>query len=202
MLQKTKNRYFLSLPSSGQTNNDTVIVWDWQLNAFSVYAGIAASSMATVYVNAISERIYFGDYAGWVYQMDTGVDDYPLSVKTAINAYYYTNWKTYNDIVDQKGVPNIVVYYQSNNAVMTLVYSYDFDIGDTYSQTFSTNTSSSVYGTAIYGTATYAGVGGSQQRRDLDGRGRVVRFGFKNANLSETFQIDGLGSFAHLETNV
>jgi hypothetical protein len=59
-----------------------------------------------------------------------------------------------------------------------------------------------VYGTAVYGVGTYAGVGGSQQRRDLDGRGRVVRFGFKNMNLSETFQIDGLGSFAHLETSV
>lgn len=202
MLQKTKNRYFLSLPSSAQTNNDTVVVWDWQLNAFSIYAGIAASSMATVYVNAISERIYFGDYAGFVYQMDTGVDDYPLNVQTAINAYYYTNWKTYDDLVDQKGIPNVVIYYQSNNAIISLVYSYDFETGDTYMQTFSTATSSSVYGTAIYGVDTYAGVGGAQQRRDLDGRGRVIRIGFKNSNLSETFQIDGLGSFAHLETNV
>ena len=202
MLQKTKNRYFLSIPSNGQTNNDTVVVWDWQLNAFTIYAGISASSMTTVYVNAISEQIYFGDYSGFVYRMDNGSDDYPLNVQTAINAYYYTNWKSYDDIVDQKGVPNIVVYYQTNNAVITLVYSYDFENADTYSQTFSTNTSSDVYGTAIYGTSTYAGVGGSQQRRDLDGRGRVVRFGFKNANLSETFQIDGLGSFAHLETNI
>lgn len=202
MLQKTKNRYFLSLPSSGQTNNDTVVVWDWQLNAFGIYKSIAAASMSTVYVNAISERIYFGDYSGFVYQMDTGTDDYPLNVQAAINAYYYTNWKHYNDIVDQKGIPNIVLYYQTNNAVMTLVYSYDFESADTYTQTFSTATSTSVYGTAVYGVGTYAGIGGSQQRRDLDGRGRVIRLGFKNANLSETFQIDGLGSFAHLETSV
>lgn len=202
MLQKTKNRYFCSLPSSGQTNNDTVVVWDWQLNAFSLYAGIAASSMSSVFVSAISERIYFGDYVGFVYRMDTGSDDYPLNVQTAINAYYYTNWKHYDDIVDQKGIPNIVVYYQTNNAVITLVYSYDFESADTYTQTFSTATSTSVYGTAVYGTGTYAGIGGGQQRRDLDGRGRVIRFGFKNMNLSETFQIDGLGSSAHLETNV
>ncbi len=201
MLQKNKNRYFLSLPSNAQTNNDTVIVWDWQLNAFSVYGAIAANSMVTVYVGAIDERIFFGDYSGFVYQMDTGVDDFPLNVRTAITSYYYTNWKNYDDLVDQKGVPNIVLYYQSNNAVMTLAYSYDFENADTFSQTFSTATSTDVYGTAIYGTSTYAGEGGSQQRRDLDGRGRVIRFGFKNANLSETFQIDGMGSFAHLETN-
>lgn len=202
MLQKTKNRYFISLPSEGQTNNDKVVVWDYQLNAFSIYSGIAASAMTTVYVNAVSERIYFGDYAGWVYRMDTGVDDYPLGVQTAINAYYYTNWKHFDDIVDQKGIPNIVVYYQSNNAVITLVYSYDFETADTYTQTFSTATSTSVYGTAVYGTGTYAGVGGAQQRRDLDGRGRVIRLGFKNSTMSETFQIDGIGSFVHLETSV
>lgn len=201
MVQKNKNRYFCSLPSSGQTNNDVVVVWDWQLNAFSLYGGIAANSMTTIYVGAIDERIYFGDYSGFVYRMDIGSDDYPLNVQTAINSYYYTNWKNYDDLVDQKGIPNIVLYYQTNNAVMTLVYSYDFDSADTYTQTFSTATSTSVYGTAIYGTGTYAGVGGSQQRRDLDGRGRVVRFGFKNSNLTETFQIDGMGSFAHLETN-
>lgn len=202
MRQKNKNRYFCSLPSNGQTNNDVVVVWDWQLNAFSLYGGIAGAAMATVYVSGVEERIYFSDYSGFVYRMDTGSDDYPLNVQTAINAYYYTNWKHYDDIVDQKGIPNIVVYYQTNNAVMTLVYSYDFENADTYTQTFSTATSTSVYGTAVYGTGTYAGIGGAQQRRDLDGRGRVVRFGFKNANLSETFQIDGLGSFAHLETSV
>lgn len=201
MRQKNKNRYFCSLPSSGQTNNDVVVVWDWQLNAFSLYGGIAANAMTSVYVGAIDERIYFGDYSGFVYRMDTGSDDYLLNVQTAINAYYYTNWKNYEDLVDQKGVPNIVLYYQTNNAVLTLVYSYDFESADTYTQTLSTATSTSVYGTAVYGTGTYAGIGGGQQRRDIDGRGRVVRFGFKNANMSETFQIDGMGSFAHLETN-
>lgn len=202
MRQKNKNRYFCSLPSNGQTNNDVIIVWDWQLNAFSLYAGMASSSMATVYVSGIDERIYFGDYVGFVYRMDVGVDDYPLNVQTAINAYYYTNWKHFDDLVDQKGVSAIVVYYQTNNAVITFVYSYDFDNFDTYTQTFSTATSTSVYGSAIYGVGTYAGVGGGQQRRDIDGRGRVIRIGFKNANMSETFQIDGIGSLIHLETDV
>ena len=202
MRQKNKNRYFLSLPSNGQTNNDVIVVWDYQLNAFSLYSGLAASSMTTVYNSAIDERIYFGDYIGYVYRMDTGADDYPANVQTAINAYYYTNWKHYDDITDQKGVPNIVVYYQTNNAVLTFVYSYDFESADTYTQTFSTATSTSVYGTAVYGTGTYAGIGGGQQRRDLDGRGRVIRVGFKNATIGETFQIDGMGSLVYLETNV
>lgn len=202
MRQKNKNLYYCSLPGASSTNNDVVVTWDWQLNAFSLYGGIAANSMATVYVNGIDERVYFGDYSGFVYRLDSGSDDYPLNVQTAINAYYYTNWKHFDDITDQKGIPNVVIYYQTNNAVITFVYSYDFENADTYTQTFSTATSTSVYGTAVYGTGTYAGIGGAQQRRDLDGRGRVIRMGFKNSAIGETFQIDGLGSLVHLETNV
>jgi len=59
-----------------------------------------------------------------------------------------------------------------------------------------------VYDTAIYGTAVYSGVGGRVQRRDLTGRGRVVRFKFANANIGETFTIHGIGTYAHLETNI
>src|SRR3990167_2044829 len=200
--QKGKNRYFCSVPGSGQTTNDTVIVWDWLLNAFSIYDGINAASMATVWVDALDERIYFGDYSGFVYRMDSGADDYPLNVQTAIDAYYYTNWKHYDDIVSQKGVPNVVVYYQNSNSILTFAYSYDFESSDTYSQTFSLATGTAVYGSAIWDTDIYAGAGGLQQRRDLDGRGRVVRFKFANSTIGETMQIDGIGSFAHLETNV
>ncbi len=202
MRQKDKNRYFCSLPSSGQTENDVVVVWDWQLNAFSIYTGIAASSMTTVYVGGIQERIYFGDYDGFVYRMDNGIDDYPLNVQTAIESFYYTNWKHFDDIVDSKGIPNVYIYYQTSNSVLTFAYSYDFENSDTYTLTMSTATGVSVYGTALYGTGTYAGTGGSYQRKDLDGRGRVVRYKFYNGTIGETFQIDGIGSMVHLETNV
>ena len=199
--QKNKNRYMCALTSNSATNNDVIIVWDYLLNAFTLYSGMAVSAMTTVYNSVMDERLYFGDYTGFVYRLDTGTDDYPLNTQTAISSYYYTNWKNYDDIVDQKAVPNVVIYYQTNNSIINFVYSYDFETADTYSQTFSTATSVSVYGTAVYGTGTYAGTGGGQVRRDLDGRGRVIRFGFKNSSLSETFQIDGIGSYVHLETN-
>jgi hypothetical protein len=59
--------------------------------------------------------------------MDTGSDDYPLGVQTVIDAYYYTNWKTFDDLCDQKGIPQIYIYYQLNSATLTLAYSYDFN---------------------------------------------------------------------------
>lgn len=200
MVQHNKHRYLFSVPSSSSNTNDTVVTWDWYLNAFSIYTGINASSMCTTFTSGYNENLYFGDYAGFYYHMDTGSDDYPLNVQTAINSYYYTNWKPFSNIMDEKAIPNVVLYYQMNNAVLTFVYSYDFNNSDTYSVTLNTGGSTAVYGTAIYGTATYAGTGGSQQRIDLNGRGRVIRFGWKDANMSETFRIDGLGEFPNVET--
>ena len=200
MVQHNKHRYIMSIPSSSSTTNDTVITWDWYLNAFSIYSGINAASMCATFTSGYNENLYFGDYAGFYYKMDTGTDDYPLGVQTAINAYYYTNWKTFGNIVDEIAVPNVVLYYQTNNAVLTFAYSYDFDSADTYSQTLSTATSASVYGSSYYGTATYGGTGGGQQRIDLDGRGRVIRFKWSNNTIGETFRIDGLGQLVHVET--
>lgn len=200
--QIAKSRYFCALPGPSSTNNNKVVVWDWFNNAFSIYSGLAAAAMYTFYVSGSDERPYFGDYSGFAYRMDTGLDDYILNVQTAINAYYYTNWKAFGDVVDQKGISNLVLYYQNSNSVLTFAYSYDFETTDHYTTTLSLATSTAVYGTAIYGTDTYANAGGAGIRQDLAGRGRVVRYKFANATLAETFQIDGIGSNVHLETNV
>lgn len=199
--QRQKNRYMCCVTSSASNTNDTVIVWDWVLNAFSKYAGVYPSAMRTVYVGGYQEQLYFSDYNGYTYQMDNGVNDYPLAVETAISAYYWTNWKTFGDAMLQKANPNVVIYYESNNAVLTFGYSYDFDGGIDYQNTFSMAINASLWDTAIWDTATWTGSGGLYKRQDLAGRGRVVRFYFANSNMSEQMQIDGLASFINIQTN-
>ena len=154
-------------------------------------------------VTLIRQIYCFGDYNGWVYRMDTGNDDKPKNVTTAIDAYYYTNWRTFNDLVDQKAVPQVYIYYQIASTTLTFAWSYEFNDDDEYTQTFSLAEGSDVYDTAVYGTGTYAKQGGAVKRRDLpEGRGRSVRFKFANSTSGETFRVDGLGMFPHLETNV
>jgi hypothetical protein len=191
-----------SLPNSAATENDRVLVWDYFNNAWSVYVGIAASAMTTVYQNGNEERIYFGDYGGFAYRMDSGSNDNPAGVETAIDAFYWTNWRPFGDLINKKGVPEATVYYQSSNSILTFAYSYDFEEGEQFSNTFSLSAGGDVYGTGVYGTAVYSGSGGAVRRGDLTGRGRVIRIKFRNATIDETFQIDGLGTLAHLETNV
>lgn len=207
MYQHTKNRYWLGVTTTGNSSNDTVITWTKsrttvQTDAFSIYKGIAPSFMATVYTDGITESAYFGDYGGFVYKADTGVDDYPLSIQTAIDGYYYTNWISFDDICDQKGTLSVYVYYQNNVATLTLVYSYDLNDGDQFTQSFSTSTGGAQWDSAIWNTDVWVGGNASTIRRDIDGRGRLVRFGFKNSTLSETFRVDGIGTLTYLETNV
>jgi len=201
--QLSKNRYWCSLTSAGQAENDRILVWDYFNNAWSIYTGISAAALATFFVNGTEERPYFMDYSGFAYRADSGTSDHPdgTATDTAISAYYYTNWRAFGDLVNQKGVPMVYIYFQNSNTTLTYAYSYNFENTDTFTQTFSLATSTDVYGTGVYGTATYAGTGGDVKRRNLTGRGRVVRMKFENNVVDETFQIDGLGTQAHLETN-
>lgn len=202
MYQHDKNRYWLAIPGASATTNNRVIAWDSFNNALSIYDGMAPSAMTDVFVDGLTERPYWGDYSGFVYRGDTGSDDYPLNVQTAINAYAYTRWIDFEDLCNQKGILEVYVYYRIQSAILSYSYSYDFNEGDMYTLTFSTATSGSVYGTGTYGSATYAASGGSVRRLDVTGRGRVVRFKFANNLLSQQFRIDGFGVFGNSQTNV
>lgn len=212
LVQKDKNRYWCAMASSGSSTNDVILVWDYFNNAWTVYDGLACSSLATFYVSETEERPYFGDYAGFVYRADDSstANDAPLGVATAIDAYYYTNWRALGDLINQKGIPEVVLYFLHSNSVITFGYSYDFEgkdltnssLSDQFSLTVDLSTSAAVYGTAVYDTDVYAASAGGFKRLDLNGRGRLIRFRVSNSTLGETFRIDGLGSLANLETNV
>jgi hypothetical protein len=201
-IYKIKNKYMMACCSGGASTADTIIVWDWYNNAFSVYSGIDASAMMTVYVNGYEETPYFADYNGYTYKMEVLGDDYPLGTQTAINAYYWTNWRSYYDLCDQKGIPQIYVYYQLSSAALTLAYSYDFEGTEQFQTNVNLQISAPLWGVMLWGQGTWSGTGGGVKRIDLTGRGRVVRFMFGNSNLNETFRIDGIGTLAHLETNI
>lgn len=195
----TLNRYITSFTTSGGSTHNRNITWDNFNNAFSLWSGVNANCFARVYVSG-EERTYFGDYLGYVYRMDVGTDDYPSNVQTAITSYYYTKWFDYGDLIIKKAVPITAIYFQLTNSTMTFVYSYNFESADQYTQTFSMSAGGSLYGSGLYGTATYASSGGGVRKRHLTGRGEVIRMGFKNSTLSETFTLDGFGAYPYGET--
>lgn len=202
LVYKKNNQYWCGFTVSGSSTNGEVIVWDYFNNAFTRFTGMEPSSMATLYDNESDERPYFMDYGGLTYRADNGTDDYPNNTQTAITSDYKTNWRAYNDLMNKKGVPSVTLYHQIGDTLLNFSYFYDLDNGVVNTQSVDLSTSSDVYGTAQYGSSTYAREGGNIIRRDLTGRGRLAKFGFGNNRLGETFQIDGMGTKAYLETDV
>lgn len=186
LYQKEKNKYWISLSSGTSLYNNFILTWDSFLNAWSKYDGFSATSLELFVVGSTEERPYFADYNGRYYRADYGLNDCPLGSTTAINSYFYTNWKHYDDLCDKKGIPHVYIAHRNeSNTVMTLNYSYDFYNGNEFTQSFSANSLRSV--TAL------------TTRRDLNGRGRFVRIGLSNSQTSTSFRIDGLGTYVTRE---
>jgi hypothetical protein len=182
LYQKEKNRYWLSCRSGTSLYNNFVITWDSYLNALSVYSGMSATSLCAFIVNGTKERAYFADSLGYYYQADTGLNDYPTNTKTAISSYFYTNWKSFDDVCDQKGVPNVYLTHRNESStVLTFNYAYDFYNGTQYTQSFSATSTQSVTSLTT--------------RQDLNGRGRFVRVGVSNNQTDSSFRIDGIGTY-------
>lgn len=187
LYQKKKNRYLISLPSGTSLYNNFVLSWNSYLNAWSKYAGMSASVMATFLIDDTEERPYLADYLGYAYRNDYGTDDYPSNTIKAVNSYYCTNWKCFEDICDNKGFPHLYITHRSESStVLTLNYGYDFYNGDQYTQSFSLVTTQSVTAYTV--------------RRDLDGRGKFVRFKFSNTSSRTSYRIDGLGTYTTRES--
>lgn len=201
--QERHNRYWATFAKSAATS-DRVLTWDSFNNAFSVYKGIAANAI-TVFTVDGDEQIYFGDYSGYVYQADDAstANDDPANVATAIDAFFQTKWYDYGDLVNQKGVAQVVVYYEcQSSGTMSLSYNYDLQDGDQFTHTFSMTCGGAAWDSAKWDTDTWARSGGNFSRRDLTGRGRVVAFKFSNSTLGESFQVHGIGTGVWLETPV
>ena len=199
--QQTRNRYWSTASEGSASQHDRIVTWDSFNNAFSLYLGHSANVFAIVNTSG-EERVYFGDYAGFVYQADDGVNDNPAGTETAVDFKYKTRWFDHTDIVNQKGVPHIYIYFQLSSTILTFGYSYDFEEATQFTQTFTLSPGGAVYGSAIYGIDVYGSSGGAVRRRDMAGRGRVIRFEFSNAVLDESVQLDGFGTLPYLETQV
>lgn len=199
--QREFNRYWIAFTSSGSSQHDRVITWDTLNNAFSVYVGHTPNAFETLEING-EERIYFGDYAGFAYRADTGTSDNPEGTATAISAYFKTRWFDFGDQANQKAIPQIVIYYEYSASTLNFSYSYDLEEGDQNTQSFDLEALGAKWDAANWDEATWGVSGGSFRRRDLDGRGRLIRFKFANETLDEVFQINGVGMNVHLETNI
>lgn len=197
--QQTKNRYWLAFTETTANTNNRVLTFDTFNNAFGIYKGQNINSM-TVLITSGAEELYFGDYLGFTYKGDVGTNDFPSNSSTAVDAFFRTKWYDFGDLLDKKGIPNVVVYYECSSSTLTFAQTYDLQEGDDFSQTIDTSCFGVNWDTGKWDEDVWGRDGGNMERRDINGRGYVVSYKFSNDIVSETFQIHGLGQRVHLET--
>lgn len=189
---KTLNQYWLSV--SDGDSGDRIIIWDYYHNAFLLHSGIHARSFSTIIDSSENERLYFGDYIGYVYRADTGTDDYPGKTITAINAYYTTKHYDFDYLFMTKVPRYIVVIFQYSNtpSVLNISYAYDLQTTDHTTETFTLqNPVTAIWDISLWDVDLIPGSGASYYRVDLQSQGITMRFKFSNNALGQTFSIYG-----------
>ena len=192
----SKDIVWWAVAISGGSSNNRIITYNTTKLAFSVYDGIYANYITSFMVSGI-ERLYFGDYSGFLYRGDYGTNDYPAGTQTAINAYFKTKWFHFGNIVDKKGVYHVVVYYQISSSTVNVAHSFDLDNGDQFTQRLYIGTEGTLWDYFLWDEGLWAVSGGKAKRLEMRGRGRLMRIHISNNTLSETFQFDGIGFYPH-----
>jgi len=192
VLLNNKDMYLLSLPSITSTDNDVTIALNYYLKAYTIWTGMAPAYWTNVFVNQTDERLYFGDYDGWVYRADTGDDDYPLGVQTAIEGSFALAWRDYGTISEAEHVLDCLVWFKTNQAINTISLGFDLESGYVYSETFDTSVTGGEYDTAVYGTDVYANEGYDKMRKQFKREGKITRIKISNCNSAQTFEVYGI----------
>lgn len=181
-----KNQYWLAVSNGLDTQNKTILVWDYIQQAWSVYSGISANALIQAEDNNGNVLLFSGDYNGDIYKQDTGVVDEPDGVNTAISAFYATsNLHLGSPEIDKTFKYLYLFSKATTSSTITVDVAYDFK--DAYVDTYSIDVGAAgaVWGTAIWGTDLWPGTATQVQRIELNRKGNAVRFKFSDSSDTE-----------------
>ena len=174
-----KNQYWLSFSDGSDTQNQTILIYDYIQQAWSVYEGIYANALITAEDNNGNVVLFSGDYAGSVYKQDTGTSDEPSGNTTNISAFYATaNYALGAPEID-KNFKYLYVFSRATvQSAITVDVAYNYVGG--YQDTYSLNIgeAGAVWGTAVWGTDVWPGTAVQVQRIELNRRGKAIRLKF------------------------
>ena len=184
------NQYWFSVADGD--SGDCIIVYDYHNDAFLLHKGMSFNAMLSILDSSNEERFYAGDFAGYVYRQDQGTDDYPLNVKTAIDAFYQTRNYTFDSYLFTKKAVHVVVLYEyQDNATLNMNYTYDLSTQDWKLETLDQTPPGAKWDIAQWDIDVFSDTGASFHRFDLLSQGMALRLKFSNNTLGEQFKIYG-----------
>jgi hypothetical protein len=142
------------------------------------------------------ERIYHGDYAGYVYNHDTGDSFNPAGVETAVDAVYETPDMDFGDLGTLKTLKYIKISASPEGSVQPyLRVRYDYEdstIPQPDAILLSTIPKPAIFGSGLMGTSVFGAGDSPMVRQALQGSGTTAKFKFYSNDTKGPYTINGL----------
>ena len=189
-----RNQYWLGMRSAGSSENDRIVVYDIDNNAFSIFTGIEAAFMASVRYSNVTQ-MFTGDYSGYALQQDTGnTDTLDGTAGTTIDSSIRTAWLPLGQPVMTKSIMHTMVYHSlAGNYNLNFAYAYDFESADQFMTAFPVYAGGAVWDTDVWDAFTWASKGGGALTRvDMRGSGAFIRYHIYNNENVASWELYGI----------
>jgi hypothetical protein len=165
--------------------------WQW-----SETRGIEAPAVASGFTNTGVEKAFHGDFAGYVYNHDTGNSFNPAGTESDIDAQYTTPDIDYGDLGMLKTLQYLKISFSpENDATPTIRVRYDFESTDTPQPadiSLGTVPLPSLFGSAVLNSNTFGAGEHPTVRTALTGSGHSNNFSIFTKNTNQPYIINGL----------
>lgn len=183
--------YWLSV-STGGTHNDTILVYNYILKAWSVYSDINASAMTIADDSGGNNVLLTGDNHATTYEQDQVGSDNPIGVDTTVPFSYTTPDYTMELPEITKGFKYLYIFSQvDSTTTITITASYDLSTNNEFSNSLQLAQAVPVYDVAVYDVDVYPGTSYRISRIDLNRSARTIRLNFSSSSTSDTLGIIG-----------
>ena len=159
--------------------------------------GIQASGAITAGFNSSGvEKIYHGDYAGYLYNHDTGNEFNPAGTATNIAADYTTPNMDFGDLGTLKTLRYVKLSVRPEGAVQpSLRVRYDYDdknIPQPGDYTLDSIPSSAIFGSGLFNSVTFGASENPMVRQTVQGSGNTANFKLYSNDQNGPYTVSGL----------
>lgn len=175
--------FYLSVTTSGQTQNNRLLVFDTLHKAWTKFTGIHANALAVFETGSVQQRLLFSDYQGVV-------NEYPTTHANANmdNPAYYRSGISHFGVPQQKTfhLAQVLVRQEANGHELSFQPRIDF-ASSASATDIELAGSGAAYDSAIYDTSTYADLTTTLDDIEIANTGNYFQWYVENLNDQEPF---------------
>ena len=164
---------------------------------WSEMKGIQASGGITSGFNSVGvEKFYHGDYAGYIYNHDTGNEFNPAGTATNIDAEYETPSLDFGDLGTLKTLKYVKLSVKPEGSVQpTLRVRYDYEDDATpqpSDYTLSNIPPAAIFGSGVFNSVTFGAAENPMVKQTVEGSGNTSSFRLFSDDQNGPYTINGI----------